>query len=106
MYTSGSPTSRLAGMTLVAVSGPAPIASPLVPPEPMKHRNFRLEDETWFAAVRIAELRGSRVSDVAREFFRGYVRRHKRLLEGDAVWEAQVKRHAETGKWRPDAEDK
>jgi len=102
VYTFGVTRSRLVGMTLVAVSGPAPIASPFVPPEPMKHRNFRLDDETWFAALRIAELRGSRISDVARDFFRGYVRRHKRLLVGDAIWDAQVKRARETGKWTKD----
>lgn len=57
----------------------------------MKHRNFRLDDETWFAASRIAELQGTRISDIARDLFRGYVRRHKRLLEGDAVWEAKLR---------------
>lgn len=78
-------------MTDVADHTTAPIPSTPVPPPPMKHRNFRLDDETWFAASRIAELRGSRISDVMRELARGYVRRHKRLLDGDAVWEAKLR---------------
>jgi len=65
----------------------------------MKHRGFRLDDETWYAASRIAELQGSRISDVARDFFRGYVRRHKRLLDDDPVWQEQRRRAVETGKW-------
>jgi hypothetical protein len=65
----------------------------------MKHRNFRLDDETWFAASRVAELMGSRISDVAREFFRGYVRRHKRLLDKDPEWQARLTKFRETGQW-------
>jgi hypothetical protein len=57
----------------------------------LKHRNFRLDDETWFGVSRIAELRGTRISDVMRDLARGYFRRHKRLLEGDAIWEAKLR---------------
>lgn len=50
-------------------------------PEPMRHRNFRLEEATWRDAVRIAELRDERISDVMRDMVRGYVRKHRKLLE-------------------------
>lgn len=57
-----------------------------VPPEPMRHRNFRLDDETWFAASRIAAIKGQRISDVMRDLARNYVTRHKRLLADDVRW--------------------
>ena len=69
-------------MTLVASCGSSGIASdPVVPP--MRHRNFRLDDATWRDASRIAELRGERISDVMRELVKGYVRKHRKLLEAD-----------------------
>lgn len=85
--------------TFIAAAGVTQITSPDVPPKPLKHRNFRLDDRTWFAASRIAELRGSRISDVARDFFRGYVRRHAKLIENDPVWIERERRANETGEW-------
>lgn len=74
---------RLAHMTAIAEHGPTPLTSPAVPPQPMRHHNVRVDDATWKAALRIADLRGERISDVIREFLRGYVRRHRKLLEDD-----------------------
>lgn len=69
-------------MTLVADCGSSGIASaPVVPP--MRHRNFRLDDATWRDASRIAELRGERISDVMRDLVKGYVRKHRKLLDAD-----------------------
>lgn len=76
-------------MTAVAEINTLPIPSPLVAVPPMKHRNFRLDDETWEAASRIAELRKERISDVMRTLVRGYVRRHRRLLDSDPEWQAR-----------------
>lgn len=49
----------------------------------MRHRNFRLDDATWRDAVRIAELRDERISDVLRSLVKGYVAKHRKLLEAD-----------------------
>lgn len=49
----------------------------------MRHRNFRIDDRTWRDAVRIAELRDERISDVMRDLVKGYVRRHRKLLDPD-----------------------
>jgi hypothetical protein len=49
----------------------------------MKHRNFRTDDATWRDAVRIAELRDERISDVMRALLKGYVAKHRKLLEAD-----------------------
>lgn len=76
---------------MIAEALPRRIASPDVPPEPMKHRNFRLDNRTWRAAHRIAELHNQRISDVARDLFRGYVRRHKKLLDNDPVWQEMLR---------------
>lgn len=90
-YTFVGPTARLTCMTVVAWRCRGPITSTGVAPEPMKHRNFRLDDSTWKAASRIAELRGERISDAMRELVRGYVRRHKKLLDSDPVWQAELR---------------
>lgn len=70
-------------MTIVATSGPTNVGSRSVPPAPMRHRNFRADDATWNDALRIAELRNERISDVMRTLLRGYVTKHRKLLEGD-----------------------
>jgi hypothetical protein len=49
----------------------------------MRHRNFRLDDATWRDAVRIAELRDERISDVMRSLVKGYVAKHRKLLDED-----------------------
>lgn len=56
-------------------------------PQPMRHRNFRLDDETWFALTRIAEIQDKRTSDIMRDLVRGYVRRNRRLLDNDSKWQ-------------------
>jgi len=53
----------------------------------MRHRNFRLDDETWFALTRIAEIQDKRTSDIMRDLVRGYVRRNRRLLDNDSKWQ-------------------
>lgn len=73
-------------MTLVADTGPVGLPSRSVP-EPMRHRNFRLDDATWRDAVRIAELRDERISDVMRTLVKGYVAKHRKLLEADKARE-------------------
>lgn len=57
---------------------------------PKKHRNFRIEDRTWFALARIAELRKERTSEVMRQLANGYVKRHHKLIENDPVWLAKL----------------
>lgn len=61
----------------------------------MRHRNFRLDDETWFAASRIAELTDERISDVMRSLVQGYVRKNRKLLENDPVWQARKSQPAD-----------
>jgi len=46
----------------------------------MNHRSFRIDDKLWRDAVRIAALRDERISDVLRDFLRGYVAKHRKLL--------------------------
>lgn len=88
-YTFGPTYSKLDAMTSVADLGQVQIPSTPVAIKPMRHRNFRLDDETWDAASRIAELRNERISDVMRTLVRGYVRRHKRLLDSDPEWQSR-----------------
>jgi hypothetical protein len=57
---------------------------------PKRHRNFRIEDEVWFALARIAELRRERTSEVMRQLAKGYVQRHRKLIEDDPVWLAKL----------------
>jgi hypothetical protein len=77
-------------MTLVATTGPTPVACESVAVPPKRHRNFRIEDETWFALARIAELQRERTSEVMRELAEGYVRKHRKLIENDPVWLAKL----------------
>lgn len=77
-------------MTLVATNGPTPVACESVAVPPKKHRNFRIEDATWFALSRIAELRRERTSEVMRELAEGYVRKHRKLIDNDPVWQAKL----------------
>lgn len=56
----------------------------------MRHRNVRMDDETWMAASRIAQLRGERISDVVRNLVRGYVARNRKLLENDPEWQRRT----------------
>src|SRR5882757_9550475 len=83
----GPTTVRLAGMTVVATCGPTSIRSASVATEPMKHRNVRMDDRTWLAAARVAELKGQRISDLVRSLLRGVVTRNRKLLENDPVWQ-------------------
>lgn len=57
----------------------------------MKHRNVRMDDATWLAASRIAELKGERISDVVRTLVKGYVSRNRKLLDNDPEWQARTK---------------
>lgn len=50
-------------------------------PENLKLYNVRVKPSVWEDARKIAELRGDRISDVIREFLKGYVRRHRKLLD-------------------------
>jgi hypothetical protein len=70
----------LYGMTSVATIGPTAVGSRAVP-SPMRHRNFRVDDATWNAALEIARLRDERISDVMRTLIRGYVSRNRKLLD-------------------------
>jgi len=74
-------------MTTVATFGPThvPCGSVAIPPK--RHRNFRIEDDVWLALSRIAELRKERTSEVMRQLARGYVARHRKLLDNDPVWQ-------------------
>lgn len=76
-------------MTAVATFGPTHVPCGVVAIPPKRHRNFRIEDEVWFALARIAELRGERTSEVMRQLAKGYVARHRKLLADDPVWQAR-----------------
>jgi predicted transcriptional regulator len=65
----------------------------------MKHRNFRLDDETWFAFSRLAELYDQRVSDRARDLLRRDVARHRKELDSDPAWQERLRKVRETGEW-------
>lgn len=86
-------------MTVVAPDGPTPITFAGVPPKPMKHRNVRMDDETWFAASRLAEMYDQRISDLVRDLLRRYVSRHRKELDEDAVWQERLRKARETGEW-------
>lgn len=73
-------------MTIVATHGPPRIISAPVAVERMKHRNVRMDDRTWAAASRVAEIKGQRISDVVRTLLRSYVTRNRKLLEDDQRW--------------------
>lgn len=64
---------------------PTPVR-PLAGP-PMKHRNVRMDDRTWFAASRVAELQGKRISDLVRSLLAGFVAKNRKLLENDPAWQ-------------------
>lgn len=98
-YTFVGPSTKLAVMTVVATYGPTPIPFANVPPKPMKHRNVRMDDETWFALSRLAELDNQRISDRVRDLFRRDVAKNRRRLEEDPVWQERLKRARETGEW-------
>lgn len=89
VYPFGVTSGTLVRMTIVATCGPTPVACESVAVPPKRHRNFRIEDETWFALSRIAELRGERTSEVMRQLAKGYVTRHRKLLTDDPVWLAR-----------------
>ena len=72
-------------MTTVATFGATPVTSEAVAIPPKRHRNFRVEDEVWLTAARIAELRNERTSDVMRDLLKGYISRHRRLVADDTV---------------------
>lgn len=80
-------------MTVVGTFGATPVPCGVVAIPPKRHRNFRIEDEVWFALARIAELRGERTSEVMRQLAKGYVARHRKLLADDPVW--QARQHAD-----------
>lgn len=77
-------------MTAVATFGPTPVPCEPVAIQPKRHRNFRIEDEVWFALARIAELQGERTSEVMRQLAKGYVARHRRMIANDPVWLAKL----------------
>lgn len=72
-------------MTTVATFGATAVTSESVAIPPKRHRNFRVEDEIWLTAARIAELREERTSDVMRDFLKGYISRHRKLVADDPV---------------------
>jgi hypothetical protein len=78
-------------MTDVATFGPTPVPCNVVAIAPKKHRNFRIEDEVWFALARIAELRGERTSEVMRQLAKAYVARHRKLIANDPVWHERLR---------------
>lgn len=84
-------------MTAVATFGPTPVPCDPVPVEPMKHRNFRIEDDVWKALSRIAAIRKERTSEVMRQLAKGYVARHRKLLAEDPVWQAYLRGEANAG---------
>lgn len=77
-------------MTIVATFGATPVPSEAVAIPPKRHRNFRVEDEIWLTAARIAELRNERTSDVMRDFLKGYISRNRRLVVDDPVLEQRL----------------
>ena len=77
-------------MTAVATYGPTSLRCRDVAVVPKKHRNVRMDSRTWFAASRIAELQGQRISDVVRDLLKGYVSKNRRLIEHDAKWLAKL----------------
>lgn len=98
-YTFGATHGRLADMTVVAENGPTSITSADVAPKPMKHRNVRMDDETWFAASRLAEMDNQRISDRVREMLKRDVARNRKRLEADPVWQERLRKYRETGEW-------
>jgi len=72
-------------MTTVATFGATPVTSEAVAIPPKQHRNFRIEDDLWLTAARIAELRNERTSDVMRDLVKGYVARYRKLVADDPV---------------------
>lgn len=56
----------------------------------MRHRNFRIEDELWIEATRIAELRGERLSQVLRDEVKGHIAKHQHLIADDPVLAQQI----------------
>jgi hypothetical protein len=58
-------------------------------PENLKLYNVRVKPSIWEDARKIAELRGDRISDVIRDFLKGYVRRHRSLLTDTAERESE-----------------
>lgn len=70
-----------------------------LPKSRMKHRNFRIDDKSWFAISRLAELDDRPVSDLIRELLHRYVDRNKKLLDNDPEWQARVANARETGEW-------
>lgn len=65
----------------------------------MKHRNVRVDDETWAATVRLAELDNQYASDRVRELLRRDVSRNRKRLEADPVWLEKISHARETGEW-------
>lgn len=51
----------------------------------MRHRNFRIEDEIWIEATRIAELRGERLSQVLRDEIKREIAKYQHLIADDPV---------------------
>lgn len=98
-YTFGPTSARLAGMTIVADTGPTPITSPGVAPETKKHRNVRIEGLIWFAASRAAEINGERISNVVRDLLSAYVQRNKKALDADPKWQTRLAHFRATGEW-------
>jgi predicted GIY-YIG superfamily endonuclease len=58
---------------------------------PLKNRNVRMDDRTWFSASRVAELRGTSASDLLRSLLRGFVTRNRKLLDNDETWQETLR---------------
>ena len=65
----------------------------------MKHRNVRMDDETWFAVSRLAEINNQRVSDRVRDLLARDIARNRKVLDEDPVWQTRLARFRETGEW-------
>lgn len=80
-------------MTVVADLPAPPVPSPDVPePTHTPLRNARIGDPIWKPALRIAQIRKDKLSDLWKEALRRYVARNKYLLEDDAVWLEMVRK--------------
>ncbi len=77
-------------MTAVATFGATSVTCAAVPVPPKKHRNFRVEDELWFAFAFVAEMDRERTSDRIRRLLREDVRKHQRQLNANPKWQTKL----------------
>lgn len=81
-------------VTVLAV----PRSRRVVPP-----RSAQIEDEIWLPALRIAFLRGEKMSQVMKAAVVRYVARHRALLDADPEWPEVLDVYRQYGKWHKDA---